>query len=104
MLAQKRELIGFDTTDSLIFTEVKKKVFARKIRADAKRNALALAALNPIATSAPRNILAIDLLGGKTSLPTRERSNKYLFTMVDLFTRFGIATPMPDQTAQTALE
>ena len=48
-------------------------------------------------------MLAIDVLGGKTSLPTSEGGNKCILTMVDLFTRFGVAAPMPDQTAQTVV-
>ena len=53
------------------------------------------AVLNPI-PSAPGDILAIDVFGGKTSIPTSERGNKYIFTMVDLSIRFDVAVPMPD--------
>ena len=62
------------------------------------------AALKPIPTSAPGAILAIEMLGGMTSLQTSEAGNKYILTKVDLFTRFGVAAPMTDQTAKTVVD
>ena len=38
------------------------------------------------------------------SVPTSEVDKNYRRTMVDIFTRFGVAAPMPDQTAQTVVD
>ena len=48
--------------------------------------------------------MAIDLFGGKASLPETARANRYILTMVDLFTKFGVAAAMPDQSAQTVAD
>ena len=52
------------------------------------------AALNRIPTSPHGAILGIDVLGGKTSVPTSKGGNKYIVRMVDLFTRFGVPVSM----------
>ena len=52
------------------------------------------APLNPIATSAPGDLLPSYVLVGKASLPTTEAGKNYILTYVDLFTRFGLAAPM----------
>ena len=58
------------------------------------------AKLNPIQTNDRGDILAIDVFGGKASLPETPRGNRYILTMVDLFTKFCIAAAMPHQSAQ----
>ena len=62
------------------------------------------AELQPIPTTDRGDILAIDVFGGKASLPLTARNNKYVLTMVDIFTKFGVAAPMGDQTAQTVCD
>ena len=44
--------------------------------------------------------LAMDLVGGKESLPATPRGNKYILTMIDCFTRFAVAIPIPDQSSE----
>ena len=58
---------------------------------------------HPIPSSSRGDIVAIDGFIGKESLPTSEGRKKYVITMIDLFTRFGVAAPIPDQTAQTVV-
>ena len=60
--------------------------------------------LNPIPTNDRGDILAIDVFGGKASLPEPPCANRYILTMNDLFTKFGLAAPMPDQSAQTVAD
>ena len=55
------------------------------------------AKLNTIPTNDRGDILAIDVFGGKASLPETPLANRYILTMIDLFTKFGVAAPMPDQ-------
>ena len=59
--------------------------------------------LHPIRVGARGEILAIDLVGGKENLLTTPRNNRYFLVMIDLFTRFAVAVPVPDMTAQTVI-
>ena len=44
--------------------------------------------------------LAIDLVGGKESLPATPRGNKYILPMIDCFTRFAVAINISDQSSE----
>ncbi len=44
-------------------------------------------------------LVAMDLVGGKDSLAVTNHGNKYIFTMIDVFTKFLVAVPIPDQSA-----
>ena len=61
------------------------------------------APLNPIRVGSPNELVAMDLMGGKESLPTTSRQNKYVFVAIDAFTKYAIAVPLPDQTAQSVV-
>ena len=62
------------------------------------------AKLNPFPKNDRGDILAIDVFGGKASLPETPRANRYILTMIDLFIKFGVAASMPDQSAQTVAD
>ncbi|KAF0153184.1 MAG: hypothetical protein FD188_3384, partial [Ignavibacteria bacterium] len=57
--------------------------------------------LHPVRVGSRGEILAIDVVGGKETLPTTPRGNKYIFVMIDLFTRYVVAVSIPDQQAPT---
>ena len=59
------------------------------------------AKLNPIATNHTGEIHAIDVFGGKASIPQKPLGNRYILKMDALFPNFGVAASMPDQSAQT---
>ena len=40
-------------------------------------------------------------MGGKESLPTTARGSRYIFVAIDCFTKYAVAVPLPDQTAQS---
>ncbi len=42
--------------------------------------------------------------GGKETLLTTPRGNKYILVMIDLFTRFVVAVAIPDTLAQTVVD
>ena len=52
---------------------------------------------NPFPTNDRGEIHAIDVFAGKASLPETPRANRYILTMSDLFTKFGVGGPMPEQ-------
>ena len=58
------------------------------------------AKLNPIPTNDRGYIHAIDVFGGKVLLPQTPRAKSYIQSMIDPFTKFGVASPMPEQSAQ----
>ena len=60
--------------------------------------------LHPIPTNERGDILAIDVFGGKASMPQTPRTNPYILTMSDLFRKFAVAAPMPEQSAQTVAD
>ena len=41
--------------------------------------------------------VAMDMVSGKESFPATPRGNKYILTIIDCFTRFAVAVPIPDQ-------
>ena len=57
------------------------------------------AALHPIHVGFRNEIVALDCMGGNLSLPTTEHGNKYILTVVDLFSKFYVVVPMPDRSA-----
>ena len=59
---------------------------------------------NPIPKNTRADILAIDLFGGKASLPESPQANRYILTMIDLLTEFGVAAAMLEQPAQTVAD
>ena len=53
--------------------------------------------LSPVKVGFRGEILAIDVIGGKGTLPVTPRGNKYIFVMIDLFTRYVVAVAIPNQ-------
>jgi len=49
-------------------------------------------------------LVHIDVLGGGTSLPKTKKGNRYLLVIVDHFSKYGEAIPMPDQKTETILD
>ena len=43
--------------------------------------------------------IAMDIVGEKDSLPETPRKHKYILTIIDCFTRYAIAIPIPDQSS-----
>ena len=41
--------------------------------------------------------VSMDIVGGKGSFPETLRGNNYILTIIDCFTRYAIAIPLPDQ-------
>ena len=57
--------------------------------------------LHPVRVGYRGEILAIDLVGGKGTLPGTPSGNKYILVMIDLFSRYVNAVALPNQNAQT---
>jgi transposase InsO family protein len=47
------------------------------------------------------DVVSIDIFGGGSTLPTSNFGNKYVLVCIDLFTKFVVAVPLPDQQAET---
>ena len=47
--------------------------------------------------------LAMDIVGGLDSFPLTPRGHRYILTMIDCFTRYGIAVPLIDQSAEVVI-
>ncbi|KAF0096477.1 MAG: hypothetical protein FD144_5878, partial [Rhodospirillaceae bacterium] len=60
--------------------------------------------LHPIRVAARGEIVAMDVMGGKESLLETARHNRYILTVVDLFTKYLVAIPLPNQLATTVGE
>ena len=60
--------------------------------------------LHPIPVGSGGEVLAMDLVGGKENLLTTPRGFKYILLMIDLFTRFVVAVPIPDMSVQTVVD
>ena len=57
--------------------------------------------LNPFNPSDKNEIVALDFVGGQTALPVSARGNKVILLMIDLFTKYCVAVPLPDMRAET---
>ena len=44
--------------------------------------------------------MKLDGIDGKASLTETDRANRYILPMGDLFTKFGVAGPMPEQSGE----
>jgi transposase InsO family protein len=62
------------------------------------------AALQLFPAAARFELVHIDVMGGRSSLPVTHHSNKYILTIVDHFTRYCVAVPMADQKAETVAD
>ena len=47
--------------------------------------------------------IAIDIVGGKDSLPLTPRKHKYILSIIDCFTRYAIAVPFSDQSSAVVI-
>ena len=61
------------------------------------------AALTPMEVGGRGDCIAMDIVGGKDSLPETPRGNKYILTIIDCFTRYAIAIPIPDQSSSVII-
>ena len=59
------------------------------------------AELIPIECGGHFEIVSMDIVGGQNSLPQTTRGNKYILTIIDLFTKWAEAIPLADQKATT---
>ena len=57
--------------------------------------------LGHIPVSDRGDLVAIDVFGGKEALVTTSAGNRYVFVMIDIFTKYCRATPTSNQTAET---
>ena len=49
------------------------------------------------------DFVSMDIVGGKGSLPETPRGNNYILTIIDCFTRYAVAIPLPDQSASVII-
>ena len=47
--------------------------------------------------------IAVDIVGGKESFPLTPRGNMCVLSIIDCFTRYAIAVPLPDQSAEVVI-
>lgn len=59
------------------------------------------AALHPVKSARPFEFVAMDIVRGGNYLPTMEDGNKYILTIIDLFTRWAEAIPLRNQKVDT---
>ena len=59
------------------------------------------APLKPLVVERPLEMVSIDIVG---PLPVSNDGNKYIITMMDLFSRWPAAYPVPDMTAETVID
>ena len=45
----------------------------------------------------------MDIVGGMDSLPQTPRGYRYILTLIDCFTRFAVAVPLVDQSAEVVI-
>ena len=57
--------------------------------------------LNPFNPGDKNEIVALDFVGGQSALPVSARGNKVILLMIDLFTKYCVAVPLPDMRAET---
>uniref|UniRef100_A0A8R1EUF3 Integrase catalytic domain-containing protein n=1 Tax=Caenorhabditis japonica TaxID=281687 RepID=A0A8R1EUF3_CAEJA len=58
------------------------------------------APLKPYETSRPLEIVAVDLIDVELSV----QENRYILSIIDLFTKYGAAIPIPDKKAETVVK
>ena len=61
------------------------------------------AGLKSIDVGGRGDCVAMDIVGGMDSLPTTPRGNRYILTIIDCFTRFAVALPLVDQSAEVLI-
>ena len=61
------------------------------------------AGLRPMEIGGRCDCLAMDIVGGRDSLPTTPRGHKYILTIIDCFTRYAIAIPLIDQCTESII-
>ena len=61
------------------------------------------AGLRPMDVGGRGECLAMDIVGGQGSFPQTARANTYILTMIDCFTRFAVAVPLPDQSSESII-
>ena len=61
------------------------------------------AGLRPMEIGGRGDCLAMDIVGGRDSLPTTPRGHKYILTIIDCFTRYAIAIPLVDQSTESII-
>ena len=47
--------------------------------------------------------IAMDIVGGMDSFPLTPRGNRYILTIIDCFTRYAVAVPLVDQSAEVVI-
>ena len=57
------------------------------------------AGLHSMVVGGRGDCISMDIVGGKGSLPETPKSNNYILTIIDCFTRYAIAIPFPDQSS-----
>ena len=60
--------------------------------------------LGRIPVGEKNDLIAMDLLGGKESLPKSNSSNKYILVIVEAFTRYCVAIALENQSARTVCD
>ncbi len=61
------------------------------------------AGLRPMEVGGRGDCIAMDIVGGKESFPLTPRGNMCILTIIDCFTRYAIAVPLPDQSAAVVI-
>ena len=61
------------------------------------------AGLHPMAVGGRGDCVSMDIVGGKGSLPETPRGNNYSLTIIDCFTPYAIAVPLPDQSSSVMI-
>ena len=62
-----------------------------------------MAGLHPMTVGGRGNCVAMDIVAGKGFLPETLRGNNYILTIIDYFTRYAIAIPLPDQSSSVII-
>ena len=61
------------------------------------------AGLRPMEVGGRGDCIAMDIVGGRESFPLTPRGNMCVLTIIDCFTRYAIAVPLPDQSAEVVI-
>ena len=68
-----------------------------------KLNKTPKAGLRSMEVGGRGDCLALDVVGGKDSLPQTPRGHRYILSIIDCFTRFAVAVPIIDQSTDTII-